>query len=91
MPKDIRKMINQTARGGLPRQETHMATDNYWFTHGGQEHKHRLFALDGERNKQLKRIADALEILAADALGEEPPEQADAQPEASPGLAHLEE
>ena len=44
-----------------------------------------------ERQLALFRIADALEILAADALGEEPPEQADAQPEASPGLAHVEE
>ena len=39
------------------------ASDSYWFTYGGIEHKHRLFQLDDERNKQLARIAAALEAL----------------------------
>ena len=42
-----------------------MPSDSYWHTHGGMEHKHKMFALDQERNLQLKRIADALEGIIA--------------------------
>lgn len=38
-----------------------MSSDSYWFTRGGLEHRHEMHRADRERNKELGRIADALE------------------------------